>query len=146
MNTPEPGQPKGTGPGLGAITDTAPPPAQITPLVAEAVRQERLELENERLKLENERLQSETLTIDQDRSERQKYAHRVFCLVVAWLFAMGLVVVAQGLDLGGFALSDAVVLTLIGSTTASVVGIFLIVAWYLFPSRTPPKLRDPRQG
>jgi hypothetical protein len=79
MNPPEPGQPKATGLDLGAITDKAP--SDTPPSAAAVVRDEKQDLENQRLK-------SETLTLDQDRAERLKYAHHVFVLVVAWLIVM----------------------------------------------------------
>lgn len=81
-----------------------------------------------RLNIENEQR-------TQDRTERQKYAHRVFCLISCWLIGVFLLLVAQGWALRGFRLSDSIVITAVGSTTASVLGLFLIVANYLFPKR-----------
>jgi hypothetical protein len=94
-------------------------------------------VELERLQLENAKLGAEVATLQQDREERKKYAHRVFCLMAAWLAAMIALVALAGFKTSwySFNLSDAVILAMIGSTTASVVGIFLIVATYLFPKR-----------
>jgi len=95
----------------------------------------------ERLWLENKRLQSQVEDLEQDRKERRKYAQRIFYMVVGWLIAMILIVVATGVrwpwahQYIGFDLAERIVLTLITTTTVSVVGIFLIVASYLFPKR-----------
>lgn len=95
-------------------------------------------VELERLQLENDKLRAEVATLQQDREERKKYAHRVFLLMAAWLAAMIILVTLAGfkMSLYTFSLSDAVILAMIGSTTASVIGIFLIVATYLFPKRS----------
>jgi hypothetical protein len=95
-------------------------------------------VELERLQLENDKLGAEVETLQQDREERKKYAHRVFILMAAWLAAMIVLVTLAGFKTSwySFSLSDAVILAMIGSTTASVIGIFLIVATYLFPKRS----------
>jgi hypothetical protein len=71
----------------------------------------------------------------QDIEERKKYAHRSFCLVAVWLFAIGVVIILQGFKIGGFNLEPEVLMALIGGTTTGIVGIFLIVSRYLFPRR-----------
>ena len=58
---------------------------------------------------------------------------------------MGGVVLVQGIRPFGFDLAEAVVLALVGGTTASVIGIFLIVANYLFP-RGSSGNRDEKTG
>lgn len=74
----------------------------------------------------------------QDINERRKYAHRIFCLIVAWLLVVALILFLQGFKFAvyrhSFQLSNSVLLTLIGSTTASVLAIFAIVTKYLFPN------------
>ena len=82
----------------------------------------------------------------QDRKERKKYARHVFALVCVWLIAVLSMVFLQGIGgntvlllefvrIGPFNLSDSVLITLVSSTTASIVAIFVIVARYLFPRR-----------
>lgn len=59
-------------------------------------------------------------------------------MVVVWLVAIGAFVFLQGVGKVGpleFNLSIGVMLMLIGTTTISVIGIFIIVANYLFPKR-----------
>ncbi len=82
----------------------------------------------------------------QDREQRRTYASLAFALVCIWLAAVlwflylqgvgGNVIVLSGLlHFGPFHLSDSVLIMLIGSTTASVVAIFIVVARHLFPRR-----------
>jgi hypothetical protein len=72
--------------------------------------------------------------IKQDTTERKRYANRTFWLVCFWLGGIALTIVAQGFKAWGFYLDADIVMALIGGTTTGVVGIFLIVARYLFPS------------
>lgn len=89
----------------------------------------------------------------QDRGERKTYAGRIFYLICGWLILVGLVILLSGfsesapvLKIGingivlvdfqwgsSFKLSDPVLLAIVGSTTATVLGLFAIVANYLFP-------------
>lgn len=85
--------------------------------------------------LENERLRAEVDDLVQDREQRKTYGNRLFRLVVVWLIVIGLVILLHGFTVVPFKLSVAVLTTLIGSTTASVLGLFAIVANYLFPKR-----------
>lgn len=142
MSGPEP-PPGAAGLGLDAIADS--PPSRVDPEVSAAVRDERDALEVERLQTENDLLRTEVLDRQQDRDERLRYAKRIYWLLVGWLGWMGGVVIAQGLRLRGFVLADGVLIALVGSTTATVIGIFLIVANYLFPRgpRRPPSPVDP---
>lgn len=103
----------------------------IERLQAEAVRSH----EEEKEFLENERLQAEIDDLVQDRDQRRTYANRLFWLIAVWLVVIGLIVLLHGFSHVPFTLSGAVLTTLIGSTTASVLGLFAIVANYLFPKR-----------
>ena len=74
------------------------------------------------------------LQLEQDLTERKKYAGRIFWLVVGWIVAIFAVIVLQGFsDKTGFSISDNVLMTLIGGTTINILGIFIVVANYLFP-------------
>ena len=96
---------------------------------------EKKSIENDRLLLENDRLQGEIDDLTQDRKQREKYGNRLFWLVVGWLAAIGLIVFLHGFSGVPFDLDIAILSTLIGSTTASVLGLFIIVTNYLFPKR-----------
>jgi hypothetical protein len=121
-------------PTIGVSQIEESPPSGLDPDAAAAVDQEQTALERDRLAIENDMLREELGNRRQDREERQKYAVRVFCLVVGWLAFVAFVVLAQGFGRNMFLLADSVLLMLIGSTTATVIGIFLIVANYLFPN------------
>lgn len=101
--------------------------------------------------------------LKQDREERQKYARYLFKLICAWLLGIYSIIMLSGVgattarfdmsDLPvvkrlefkpSFKLSDAVLLALIGGTTINVLGLFVIVANYLFNSpKDPMEPKDP---
>ena len=107
-------------------------PTHFDPEVYDSEESEKRQLENERLRLENERLRVELGSLKQDLYERKKYASLLFWLVAVWLSAIGMVLMLQGFRPWEFNLADTVLLMLIGTTTGSVIGVFLIVANYLF--------------
>lgn len=75
---------------------------------------------------------------------RKEHASRLFFLIVAWLVFMAVVVFAQGMYVYkiiqgdetvwklSFSLSDAVLIALITSTTATVLGVYGVAAYWLF--------------
>lgn len=74
------------------------------------------------------------------REQRTYYAKRIFRLVRVWLILVGYAVMAQGFGsgfhtYGRFDLSDSVIIALLTTTTATVIGALLIVLNYLFPKR-----------
>jgi len=96
--------------------------------------------------------------LQQDRQERQKYAKYLFKLICAWLLGIYSIIMLAGFgatvarfDMSdvpvvkrlefkpSFKLSDAVLLALIGGTTINVLGLFVIVANYLFNSPKDPE-------
>lgn len=81
---------------------------------------------------EKKRIELEGLR--QDIQERKKYADKIYKLIVFWLLAIFLLVLINGFcsafDL--FSLSTAVMTTIVGGTTVNILGIFYIVANYLF--------------
>lgn len=81
--------------------------------------------------------QAELDSTKQDTDARKTYARRIFHLIVYWLIADFILLLIQGFlgPINIFHLSDAVLLALIGGTTANVLGIFMVVVWYLFPKK-----------
>jgi hypothetical protein len=65
---------------------------------------------------------------------RITYIGRVFGLVIAWLACVVLCVALSGFTAWGFKLSDQVLIAFITSTTINVVGLFVVVAKWLYPS------------
>ena len=95
--------------------------------------------QDEENELERKRQEIVIRGAEQDIEERKKYAHRNFCLIVGWLVVVNLMLFFQGFKftVSGheFSLPTPVLLTVIGSTTATILGIFVIVTKYLFPNR-----------
>ena len=71
----------------------------------------------------------------QDRGQRKLFSLLIFGLISLWLTAVLIIVSFDGASAETFNLSKTVLTTLIGSTTGSVLGLFLVVARYLFPKR-----------
>lgn len=71
----------------------------------------------------------------QDIIERKKYANRIFLFVVCWSVVVVIILLIQGFGVkfNFFNLSDKVLISLISATTINVLGVFVIVAKYLFP-------------
>jgi hypothetical protein len=82
----------------------------------------------------------------QDIQERKHYARKLFWLTASWLIAVFSIVTLTAVKIDNpcwwseylptlreIKLSEAVLLALIGTTTANVLGLFVIVARYLFP-------------
>lgn len=84
--------------------------------------------------LEKERKRLLNISFQQDIEERKKYADKIYKLIVGWLIAIFLLVLINGFcsafDL--FSLSTAVMTTIVGGTTVNILGIFYIVANYIF--------------
>lgn len=70
---------------------------------------------------------------EQDKNERKVYANLSFTLVAMWLVMVLVIFVAIGK--GDLYYSENVIITLLTTTTINIIGIFLIVARYLFPTK-----------
>ncbi len=69
----------------------------------------------------------------QDRYERKKYAFRTFIFLSAFTAFILLIIIAAGFSkVIPFSLNDTVLISLITSSLATVVGIFILVMRYLF--------------
>ncbi|MBA3357265.1 MAG: hypothetical protein H0U18_15265 [Pyrinomonadaceae bacterium] len=58
----------------------------------------------------------------------------LFAVIILWIVSVMAITAILGFHLWGFTLSDAVMMTYITTTTASVFGLFLIAAKWLYPS------------
>jgi uncharacterized membrane protein len=63
---------------------------------------------------------------------RRFFARTIFGLVVLWLVLVYVMLFFQGFSFHGFHLSDSVLIAAIGSTTANVIALLVIVLKYLF--------------
>ena len=66
----------------------------------------------------------------QDREERKVFARRIFWLLAFFIFATLLIIFLVGFDV--LDLSDAVLITMLSTMSANVIGIFIYVVKYLF--------------
>lgn len=66
---------------------------------------------------------------------QQIFAYLLFGLVSAWLLAVIITVFLCGFGYRNFNLSDSVLIAFITSTTTSVIGLFLLVARWLFDNK-----------
>ena len=93
------------------------------------------EAEIEALKIDN-KIKSETLeSKKQDREERKKYAMYSLYFLTGYMALVFAILFLAGFKLLGFELSNAVLIALITTTTANVIGIFAFVMMYLFNPR-----------
>lgn len=74
---------------------------------------------------------------------RRRYGNVILCLTFLWITAVLVVVFMQGYSTNGFTLPDSVLMLLLGTTTANVIGLFIIVANYLFPKNARDLLDFP---
>jgi hypothetical protein len=86
----------------------------------------------------------------QARAQRRLYASKLFGLSKCWLWCMLGIVFISSLrpdDKGcftGFRIDNSVLITLLTTTTAAVIGLFAIFAKWLFPSDPPRAGAEPR--
>lgn len=71
----------------------------------------------------------------QDRDQRKEFAMKIFVSVSFYMVGVFLVLVLSGWKGIKFGMSDPVLITLLGTTTATVIGVFNFVARYLFHSK-----------
>lgn len=83
------------------------------------------------IQIENEARAGENLSDSQDRDQRKDFAERIFSFVALYMFAVFFILTLSGGPFN-FRLSDNVLITLLGTTTANVIGILIIVVTYLF--------------
>lgn len=83
----------------------------------------------QKLKLKNTELEN-------NNSERKRYALWIFILTCAWAFLIFLIIFLQGFGtVVTFKITDSVMITLITSTTINFFGFFLLVIRYLFATK-----------
>ena len=89
----------------------------------------------EKRDIEEDRRQEMLKGLVQDREQRKTYSTRLFSLICVWIGLILLIVFLHGCEDVPFRLTQMELVTLIGSTTINVLGLFAIVARYLFPKR-----------
>lgn len=98
------------------------------------------QLNDASLAVEIEKLRAELDSFKQDVAQRKQYAPRLFLLTCCWLGSVIAILLLQGFSSGTahfFSLGNDVLIALLGTTTINVIGLFYVVAKYLFSSPTP---------
>lgn len=116
-------------------------------VTAESTRFEadKLKIEVDRLRVDVDGFKNELVEAKELHKIRKRYIAYLLLLIVGWLIV---VIVYVGLtgwsSRSGFVLSDAVLIAFITSTTVSVIGLFMVVAKWLFPATQ--KDHDAKEG
>ena len=93
-----------------------------------------LSLEDHKLQYEIDSLKQELREARDTHEARIMYIGRTFWLVVAWLACVVASVTFAGFRFCEFSLSDNVLIAFITSTTVNVLGLFVLVAKWLYPT------------
>ena len=123
------------------MTEEKPSPSELLRKAASRDRpaEEESPLPDLERDLGEHQLQYEVDALRQQLQEAQEthrlrigYANKIFALVCVWLGCVIGAVLLAGFQTFGFALSDKVLMTFIASTTVPVLGLFVIVAKWMF--------------
>jgi Fe2+ transport system protein B len=95
---------------------------------------EKLNVEVSALKIANEASQRRSLESGETHNLRKEYTDKLFGLILWWLIVVVTFILLSATAKPAFNLSDTVLVAFITSTTVSVLGLFVLVAKWLFPS------------
>lgn len=98
--------------------------------------------ENYLLQAQVDQIKEDLADQKQDREERKKYGVIITSIVIVWLICVVSFILISGFGHIGqhkFQLSDGVLLAILGTFTANIVGLFIVVIRYLFhrPKQIP---------
>ena len=139
----------------GAVNERALP---IDPKSGDKILIEKTTLEHDKIKLDISELQAK---IDRDidlHDLRKEYIEKLFWLIAIWLGVVVLFVFMSGyssnllnnpdcrINCARFKLADSVLIAFITSTTASVLGLFYLVAKWLYPSAETKSDKEKKEG
>ncbi len=136
--------PSDSGPDLNLASVRVLSPRAITHTPGEDTSLETETLEREQLRIELEKLRVELDSVRQDIRQRKAFAPKLYVLTCIWLILVIGIVLLQGFSEGHyhlFRLSEGVLIALLGTTTVNVVGLFYVVAKYLFPENSVSSFR-----
>lgn len=94
-----------------------------------SVEGETQDIQFQYLKAKVERLKSEIKDIEQDRDERKRFSNYIFVFMCLYVFAAIVLVILSGCRI--LILSDTILVTLLTTALADVIGVFTFVAKYL---------------
>ncbi len=116
---------KGAGKDLQGVKEAPDPETQVETRTAE----------RDKARIDRDKARAEVAGLRQNIKERKKYASLIFRLICGWVAAVFLLLILQGFGARvKFSLPEPVILAFIGGTSLNVLGLFYIVAHYLFPN------------
>lgn len=114
------------------ILDIENSPVNETPISNRDVEQEikitELDIRKTELDIRKEELEGRR----QDRLQRKAYADNIFTFLCMYMIIIFVIIFKHGSLFNSFELSDSVIVALITTTTANIIGIFVFVVRYLF--------------
>jgi antibiotic biosynthesis monooxygenase (ABM) superfamily enzyme len=102
-------------------------------IIKEEAAERDADAKQEKEKIKNEKSRVKLDGLKEYFEARKEFAQHIFTLVCLWLFFILIIVIASGK--GNLILSDAVLITLITTTTVNVCGFLYVVAKFLFPPK-----------
>ena len=105
-------------------------PSSNDPVVSEKAAYDEIEKRKREAEARHLEIQNESDT--QDRDQRKDFAERIFSFAAIYMLGVFFMIFISGTETTNFTLSDNVLITLLGTTTANVIGVFAIVVTYLF--------------
>ena len=105
-------------------------PSSNDPVVSEKAAYDEIEKRKREAEARHLEIQNESDT--QDRDQRKDFAERIFSFAAIYMLGVFFMLFISGTETTNFTLSDNVLITLLGTTTANVIGVFAIVVTYLF--------------
>lgn len=84
------------------------------------------------LQIKNDISREELEGRQQDRTLRKELGDKIYNFVSFYMFCVFFILVLSGIRCNSFTLSDTVLITILGTTTANVIGVLVIVATYYF--------------
>jgi hypothetical protein len=84
--------------------------------------------------LVNDGLETDNQGKKLDNELRKKFSNHIFWLLFFWLFSVIAIICLHGLNIM-FCTTSVIITTLLGSSTAGIIGLFWLVARYIFPNR-----------
>lgn len=105
-------------------------PSSNDPVVSEKAAYDEIERRKREAEARHLEIQNESDT--QDRDQRKDFAERVYYFACVYMVFVFLILFLSGSTGAHFKLNDSVLITLLRTTTANVIGVFAIVVTYLF--------------
>lgn len=117
----------------GAKKDSAPEKVYLK-VPGEKLEKNKLELDA--LRVKNSKLEQTVKQAEETHELRKFYAKLVFGILAIWLIFVLAAVFMAGFKYKGFELPSEVLIAFITSSTVNVIGLFVIVAGWLYPKKS----------